>query len=125
MARFPQDPEEFQYVVEQYDNAFLEQRKVTRTAEATETLTATVNSYLKAREAVLWRTVAYALGSQYTPKQCLTRWSHLSQIQSQNAGKQGLDPNQDPHQSHGHIMDRDRHEDRATQGYLETSEETE
>ncbi|KAK3818593.1 MAG: hypothetical protein J3Q66DRAFT_338054, partial [Benniella sp.] len=120
-ARFPRDPEEFQHLVEQYANAFLDQRKVSWTAEATETLTATVNSYLKAREAVPWRTVAKALDSQYTPKQCLTRWSHLSQIQNQNAGNQGLDPNQDPYQSHNHSPDQDRHEDRATQGTLETA----
>ncbi|KAF9926768.1 Myb-like DNA-binding domain protein, partial [Modicella reniformis] len=92
-ARFPRDPELFQYLVQEVANVYLKPKKTYWSSEASSMLVATVNSFLQASKTVSWESISKALNSQYTTKQCQARWSYWSQKQNREEVGQRKDQN--------------------------------
>ncbi|KAF8988843.1 Myb-like DNA-binding domain protein [Haplosporangium bisporale] len=76
---FPKDPGLFNYLTKEIANVYLNPRRANWTAEASRLLVATVNSFKQSNHTVRWKSVAKALGDEYTAQQCESRWYYWEQ----------------------------------------------
>ncbi|KAF8924754.1 Myb-like DNA-binding domain protein [Dissophora ornata] len=88
---FPKDPEVFQYLVQEVANVYLKPLMEYWSPEVSKKLVATVNSFHRAGKVVAWKSVAKALGHQYTAAQCQARWVYWSQKQKESPDQSLLD----------------------------------
>lgn len=89
-SSFPKDPGLFDYLTKEIANVYLNPRRANWTAEASRLLVATVNSFKQSNRAVRWKSVAKALGDEYTAQQCESRWYYWEQRGSDLASQDQL-----------------------------------